>query len=83
MHAINVFRENLMKFKRFTNTVINPKTLSDLVLKFGHVIAGKVNEEDYIRAHRTSGVNNTIDLKKAASDNNTIIESANYMIQRP
>jgi len=50
LHAVNVFKENLTKFRKFTTTVLNPVTLADLVSKFGHIYASKVTEHEFVGA---------------------------------
>lgn len=48
MYVLNVYKENLAKFRKFTETILNPATISELILKFGHLSANQVDQENYI-----------------------------------
>ena len=34
MYIFNVFKENVVKFNKFTSSILNPATISSLILKF-------------------------------------------------
>jgi hypothetical protein len=34
-HILTVLKENIIKLKQFTNTILNPSTIAELVLKLG------------------------------------------------
>lgn len=50
MYILNVFKENLSKFRKYTDTVLNPATISELILKFGHLSMNQVDEISYHNA---------------------------------
>jgi hypothetical protein len=44
MYIFSVFKENMIKFKKFTTQILNPGTISELILKFGHLSVNQINQ---------------------------------------
>lgn len=62
LYIFNLFKENMTKFKRFTTTILNPGTIADLILKFGHLSVNQVDSEAFTNAIKQS---KPVDLREA------------------
>jgi len=38
MHILNTFKDNLTKFRKFTQTILNPSTISKAILDNGNAL---------------------------------------------
>lgn len=47
MFIFNVFKENMVKFKKFTSQILNPGTISELILKFGNLSVNQIDEKKF------------------------------------
>lgn len=42
MYVLNVFKENIQKFRQFSNTILNPSTIAQLITQNGCVDVSKM-----------------------------------------
>jgi len=43
MYILNVYKENIQKFRQFTQTILNPSTIAELIVEIGTVSPTKMD----------------------------------------
>jgi len=43
MYILNVYKENIQKFRQFTQTILNPSTIAELIVEIGTVTPTKID----------------------------------------